>query len=120
MGTPYLTYATINSLEEFGFIAGTDYEITFNVFESNGVTPLDMGGATVYWTLAPYGQTSYNVLQITGVITDVGVFIVSVPSESTSTLSGKFIHQPVIVSFAGSKYRPGQGILLLSPRIPLN
>ena len=116
----YITYATINSLEEFGFIAGTDYLITFDVFEGNGVTPLNMGGATIYWTLSPYGQTSYNVLQLNGVITDVGKFSVTVPSASTETFSGKYIHQPVIVSFAGSKYRPGQGVLLVSPRIPLN
>lgn len=115
----YLTYATINSLEEFGFIAGTDYVITFNVFEENGITPLDMGGATIKWVLAPYGQTSYNVLQINGVITDVGVFTVTVPSASTETLSGKYIHQPVITSFAGAEYRPGQGTLLLIPRIPI-
>ena len=115
----YLTYATINSLEEFGFIAGTDYLITFNVFEANGVSPLDMGGASVKWLLAPYGQTSYNVLQINGVITGVGVFTVTVPSASTETLSGKYIHQPVITSFAGAKYRPGQGVLLLLPQIPM-
>ena len=115
----YLTYATINSLEEFGFIAGTDYLITFNVFEENGITPLDMGGATIKWALAPYGQTSYNVLQLNGVITGVGVFTVTVPSASTETLSGKYIHQPVITSFAGAEYRPGQGVLLLMPQIPM-
>ena len=116
----YLTYATINSLEEFGFIAGTDYLITFDVFEENGVSPLDMGGATIYWLLAPYGQTSYNILQLNGTITGVGTFEVEVPSASTILLSGKFIHQPVIVAFSGAKYYPGQGILLLMPAIPLN
>lgn len=115
----YITLATINSLEEFGFIAGTDYLITFNVFEENGITPLDMGGATVRWVMAPYGRTSYNVLQRTGVITDVGIFTVEVPSASTASLSGKYIHQPIITSFAGSEYRPGQGVLILSPRIPI-
>ena len=115
----YITYATINSLEEFGFIAGTDYLITFDVFEGNGVTPLDMGGGSIKWLLAPYGQTSYNVLQINGTITGVGTFEVEVPSASTISLSGKYIHQPVITSFAGAKYFPGQGILLLMPSIPI-
>lgn len=120
MASPYITYATINSLEEFGFIAGTDYEITFNVFEQDGVTPLDMGGATIYWVISPYGQSNYNVLQLNGLITGIGVFTVTVPSASTENLSGKFIHQPVIVSFAGGEYRPAQGVLLIVPRIPLN
>ncbi len=115
----YITLATINSLEEFGFIAGTDYLITFNVYDEDGVTPLDMGGGTVKWALAPYGRTSYNILQIEGVITAIGQFTITVESTDTETLDGKYIHQPIIRSFAGSYYRPAQGVLLISPRIPL-
>ncbi len=115
----YITYATINSLEEFGFIAGTDYLITFYVYEVNGVTPLDMTGATIKWLLAPYGQTNINVLQLDGTITDIGIFTVSIPSEDTEDLNGKYIHQPVVTAFSGEKYKPGQGVLLIMPSIPV-
>jgi len=113
-----VVYETINSLEEFGFIAGTDYIITFNVVDENGL-PLDLGGATIKWVLCPYGQTDYNVLQLEGVITALGTFTVTVPSASTQTFYGKYLHQPVITSFGGMVYRVAQGILLIMPRIPL-
>lgn len=115
----YVTYADINSLEEFGYIGGTDYVITFNVYEQDGITPLDMGGATIKWVVSPYGQSDYNVLQVDGVITGVGTFTVTVPSAGTRNLSGKYIHQPVITSFLGTEYRPAQGVLIIVPRIPI-
>lgn len=114
----YTIYAQINSLEEFGFIAGTSYTLNFNVYEENGVTPLDMGGATFKWVLSPYGQ-NYSVLEKTGTITGVGTAEVQLNTADTETLSGKYIQQPVIVSFSGEEYRPGQGVILMVPRTPL-
>jgi hypothetical protein len=116
----FITYAQINQLEEFGFIAGTDYTLTFNVFEADGQTPLDLGGATVKWVLSPYGQTSYNILELDGTIVSASTFEVEIPSASTEELSGKYIQQPVVISFIGETYRAGQGVVLISPRIPLN
>ena len=52
----FVNYAKLNSLKEFSLIAGTEYTLEFNVFEADGVTPLDLGGATVKWVLCPYGQ----------------------------------------------------------------
>lgn len=114
----YTIYSEINSLTEFGYIAGTSYTLNFNVYEQNGITPLDMGGATFKWVLSPYGQ-NYNVLEKTGVITGVGTAYVQLDTVDTETLSGKYIQQPVIVSFSGEEYRPGQGIILFIPRTPL-
>jgi hypothetical protein len=113
----FTSYAQLNSLEEFSFIAGTDFTLVFNVFESDGATPLDIGGATVLWNLCPYGQTDYNILQITGVITGTSQFTVTIPSASTIDLSGKFTQQPVVMAFNGDTYIPGQGTLLILAKI---
>lgn len=118
MVTTYTIYAQINSLEEFGFIAGSPYTLNFNVYEQNGITPLDMGGATFKWVLSPYGQ-NYSVLEKTGSITGIGTAEVQLDTVDTELLSGKYIQQPVIVSFSGEEYRPGQGVILFVPRIPL-
>lgn len=115
----YTIYSQINSLEEFGFIAGTPYTLTYNVYEEDGVTPLDMSGATFKWVLTPYGQ-SYNILEITGTIVDIGVASVTLATEDTLLLSGKFIQQPIIISFSGEEYRQGQGVILISPAVQLN
>lgn len=114
----YTSYSNINSLPEFSFIAGNQYEIDFTVFEANGITPMDIGGATVYWVLAPYGQPEYKVVQITGTVTGTNTFKFIIPSATSSVLSGKYIHQPIIVSFGGLEYRPAQGILLVIPQTP--
>ena len=113
----YTSYATLNSLGEFSFIAGSQFEIDFTAYQSDGVNPMDLGGATVYWVLAPYGQPDYTVVQITGTVTGTNTFSFTIPFATSSTLSGKYIHQPIIVSFGGLEYRPAQGILTVIPTI---
>lgn len=114
----YTSYSEINSLDEIIFIAGTSYTLVFNVYAEDGITPVDLGGATIKWVLSPYGQPDYKILQLSGTITALNTFEVAITSASTDSLSGKFIHQPVIISFSGSKYRPAQGLLTLIPRTP--
>jgi len=113
----YTSFSTLNALGEFSFIAGSQYTVDFTVYESDGITPMDLGGATVYWVLAPYGQPDYTIVQITGTVTGTNTFEFDVPSTATENLSGKYIHQPVIVSFGGKVYRPCQGIALILPKI---
>lgn len=119
MPSTYTLYSQVNSLNEFAFIAGTPFTLNFNVYEENGITPLDMGGGTFKWVLSRYGQNE-NILEIMGTITGVGTATVELATEDTETLSGKYVHQPVIISFSGQEYRPSQGICLIIPRIPLS
>jgi hypothetical protein len=119
MVATFTNYAQINSLAEFAFIAGTDYTLSFTVYDEDGTTPQDIGGATVTWTLSPYGQ-NYNVLEITGTITGTSTFDVVIPASSTETLSGKYLQQMTIDSFYSQRFRPAQGIILILPRTPLN
>jgi hypothetical protein len=114
----YTAYTEINSLEEFSLIAGNSYTIDFIAYQSDGVNPMDLGGASVYWILSPYGQPDYNIVQITGTVTGLNTFEFNFTSTLSSPLSGKYVHQPVIVSFSGKEYRPAQGICLIIPRIP--
>lgn len=115
----FVNYAKLNSLKEFSLIAGTEYTLEFNVFEADGVTPLDLGGATVKWALCPYGQPDYTILELTGTITDTNTFQFVLSSASTRTFSGKYIHQPIVYSFLGSEYRPAQGVILFLDSIPV-
>ena len=119
MSSTYVLYSQINGMEEFGFIAGQPYTIFFEVFEEDNVTPLDMGGATFKWVLSPYGQ-SYNIKEITGEVTGIGTAKVELSTADTIGLSGKYIQQPIVISFTGEEYRPSQGIVLIQEAIPLN
>lgn len=115
----FISYAKLNSLEEFSFIAGNTYTLEFEVYDEDDA-PSDLGGATIVWTLCPYGQPDYTILQKSGAI-DVSMpskFTVELDSADTDALSGKFIQQPVITAFGGQEYRPAQGVVLILPRIP--
>lgn len=116
---PYNSYSQINSLEETTFIAGNDFTLEYVVFESDGVTPMDLGGATTYVVISPYGQPEYKEVQITGTITATNTFEVGFSSSLSGDLSGYYIHQPVILSFSGTEYRPAQGLLNILPRTPI-
>lgn len=115
----YLQYATLNSLVEFSFIAGTEFKLEFFVYESDGITPVDLGGATIKWVLCPYGQPDYAILEINGAITDTNKFEVEILSTLSQTLSGKYLQQPVLIDFDGVEYRPAQGVITILPRIPI-
>ena len=112
----YTPYTDINSLEETSFIAGNTYTMKFEVFADDGVTPMDLGGANTYLVLSPYGQPDYTELQITGTITGTNTFEFDLTGK-TNDLSGKYVFQPVIVSFGGTEYRPAQGLITAIPRI---
>ena len=119
MTTSFTPYVDVNSLDEFSMIAGTNFIITFNVYEEDCVTPLDLTGATIKWVLSPYGETSYRIITKTGVISGVGEFYISLVAADTISLSGKYIHQPIITDFAGKIFRPAQGTILIMPQIPV-
>lgn len=115
----YQNFAIINSLQDFSVIAGAEFTLVYNVYEQDGLTPLDLGGATTYVVLSPYGQTDYNILQKTGTITATNTFEVVLLGTDTAAFSGWYIQQPVIYSFTGKEYRPAQGRILFSPQIPV-
>lgn len=114
----YNSYSQINSLEETTFIAGNDFTLQYSVFESDGLTPMDLGGAATYVVISPYGQPEYKEVQLTGIITTANTFEVGFTSALSRDLSGIYIHQPVIVAFSGTEYRPAQGLLNILPQTP--
>ena len=115
----YSSYSQINSLEETTFIAGNDFTLEYAVYEEDGVTPMDLGGASAYSLISPYGQPEYNEAQITATITGINTFEAKITSLLSKDLSGYYIHQPVIVSFSGTEYRPAQGLLNILPQTPI-
>lgn len=109
----YISYAKINSLGEIAIIGGNEITLEFNVYEPDGVTPVDLSGASVRWQVSPYGEPSYGIIDSPGTITGTNKFEITLTADETRFLSGKYIHQPVITSFLGSEYRPSQGVLLI-------
>lgn len=114
----YLTYQDIYQFEDFAFIAGTEYTIEYTVYESNGVVPVDISSGTTKLFVSPYGQPDYVAIEKSGVLSvETGVFTITLDTNDTKDLSGKFIQQPVVYDFAGKEYRLAQGVFTIIPRI---
>lgn len=113
----YISYAELNTLVETSFIGGTDFTMEFEVFDEDGITPLDLGGATITWKLCPFGQPQYVALSLSGTITGINTFSVEIPHASTITMSGKYIQQPIVTDFSGQVFRPAQGNVIILPAI---
>jgi len=120
MTTNTFANLSINSLLEQSYIAGTYMELPFDVFDADG-NAVDISAFTYTWLLSPYGQPSTVTLTKSGVFQSAVVaqnrFIVYLYSTDTSGLSGKYVHQPVIVSNPGYEFRMGQGFITFIPQI---
>lgn len=109
-------YLDVNSLEEISFIGGSEYVLEFVVYDSDG-NPLDISSSTVSWKMSYYGRPDYAVLEKDGIITDTNTFEITITSSDSQDISGKFVHQPIIIDFDGSEFRPSQGVITIIPRI---
>lgn len=126
----YTSYASINTMEDVSFIAGSSFFFDFNIFDPAGV-PINLAGKTLEWKLAPYGQKDYNSIIKTetpyvsggvtygGGVTDLDVYTkrVTLDPADTESLSGKYIQQAVVietnVDLTTTTYKPAQGVVTI-------
>lgn len=109
-------YTQVNSMEDVFFIGGNPFTFDFTVYDSEN-TLVNLTGATVLATLARYGSPDYALVTETGTVTGMGTFSVTLTTDDTKYLSGKFVIQPVVIDFKGTENRPAQGIVTIIPRI---
>lgn len=112
----FTTFSTINSIPEIAFIAGTDYTIEFTVYDATTGSPADLGAATCSWKMSPYGKESVITLSKSGSVTGTSTFEVHLVAADTLSLSGIYVHQPLVIE-GGKDYRSQQGIINISPAI---
>ena len=110
-------YENLNNMDELELRAGSDKVLTFVCYQEDGVNLLNITGGTLSWMLCPYGEFGVNVLTIEGVIEDANTFSVTIAPSDTASLGGKYIQQVSITDFSGSDFIPGQGIVLIFPKI---
>jgi hypothetical protein len=105
------SFATLNSLSDVSFISGTDYTFKFQINSQTG-SPIDLSTAVCKWYLASYG-TDYTIIRKTGSVIAAGLFSVLLGGIDTTSLSGKFVHQPSITFSNGKTIYPAQGIITI-------
>jgi hypothetical protein len=114
------TFTSISTITfpDISFIGGTYKELPFDVEDEAG-NPVDISSFTFSWVLSPVGESAVSSLVKTGVfdttVADKNRFIVYLYSYDTINLSGKFIHQPIIIGNPGYDLRNGQGYIIILP-----
>lgn len=111
-------FNVVNDLSEDSFIAGSYKVITFTFTDSNG-DAVDLSTfLSLNWVMARYGS-SIAVLSkeasYTG--TPINKMTITLSSSDTSSLSGKYIHQPILTDAYSNIHKPSQGILTISSGI---
>lgn len=123
MSSTYDAYTKYNTLQEIGFIAGSEMDLEFELFDEKG-NPIDLTSSSGRWFLSPYGQTEINIaeLEMITVIKEVNDSIkhylaVSLPKSLTINLSGLFTQQIEIENHFGKIFRPVKGTVIIHPAI---
>lgn len=126
MSSTYDAYTKYNTLQEMGFIAGSEMDLEFELFDEKG-NPIDLTSSSGRWFLSPYGQTEINIAEqemtiysqnINGQIKHL--MSVILPQTLTANLSGLYTQQIEIEDYSGKKYRPAKGTIVIHPAIPTN
>lgn len=112
-----ITYSSINSLEEFSIVGGSDISLVFTVYDEDGL-PVTLTGAVATLVIAPYGQPTNLIETITGVVTLPSQVTFILPYTLTGyMLTGKYMYQPVILDSLSRTHRPAQGTFVLTQAI---
>ena len=113
----YSSYADINKLGEFILIGGTDFTMTFRVFDAETGSPANLSAATCSWKMCPTGKENIVILSKTGTVSgDFTYFTVHLTADDTLYLNGTFEHQPLVVD-GSTPYRSQQGTIHITPAI---
>ena len=118
-----LTYPNqiVNDLADQYFIGGTDIILLNTMVDSTG-SPINLASASqLLWKMSPLGSGSAIVTK-TGSYVSSGsgynTFRVDLNASDTLNLtSDVFIHQFIVVDFAGKTSRPSQGKLYITQPI---
>lgn len=110
-------YDRLNTMADTEFIAGEVFTLNFEMFEEDGVTPLDLTGGSAEVRVSYLGQPETSVVTLTGVLDVSPINTWSAVFQSTDTidLSGAFIMQSFTIDFQGDEFIK-QGNLVIAPQ----
>jgi hypothetical protein len=111
------TYDAANYLPDTWLYAGSNMTWTYNTFEEDGATPLNITSGSAKLVFCPWGEPEITSLEKIGTIATAYSFTVSFNESDTINLNGKYLQQPILTDPSGNTFRAGQGIVLVFPAI---
>lgn len=117
--TIYEDYSQTDSLEDVTFIAGTDFQLEFPLYNETG-NAININASTMKWLLGYYNNPNIApIIEKTGVAVNDNTFVVTLSEGDTINLGDDvYIQQMVITDTAGKKVRPAQGKVIIRKAIP--
>jgi hypothetical protein len=114
--TSTFDYLALTNLGEFSMVAGSDQELTFNLYTS-ACALVNLAGATSELRLYRYGNPSITMVLKAGSISasPLGRINFRLDALDTAGSSGKFMEILSITDATGSVIRCGQGIVNIIP-----
>lgn len=112
----------IYTLPELTFVGGKTQELRFNLKDTNG-EPYNVSGSTINFSICDYSyKTGAPILSLTpALIADengiADSLYVTITSEDTLNLFGKYIYQITIIDISGRVEIPNQGIMNITKNI---
>lgn len=104
-------------LDEFSFVAGNPFQITFTVYDQQGI-PMDLTDYTTEIKFCQYGDIRNIVDTISGIINiSESTVTYSLLTADTENLSGKYSCQVILEHTSGTKYVPKQFSFTVIKRI---
>jgi hypothetical protein len=103
----------IYNLEKMSIRGGSKTVLSFEFYDEDDL-PLDITTSTVIWTLSRFGEPNHTVLSHNGTLSSNNSCIVTLASEDTRDLEGKFVQQITIIDYLGQEYVPSQGIIKIN------
>lgn len=112
----------IYTLPELTFVGGKTQELRFNLKDTNG-EPYNASGSTINFSICDYSyKTGAPILSLApALIADengiADSLYVTITSEDTLNLFGKYIYQITIIDISGRVEIPNQGIMNITKNI---
>lgn len=98
---------------------GTDFEVTFNLFDPDNTATILTGLTTTYASIRKYSESTDGEDFSTDIIEETGTIILSLTSEQTSRLKAGRNYYDVILTINGKKTKVIKGTSIVSESVSL-
>ena len=116
MDVDNLSFSTseIYNLPSVSIRGGSREMLEFTFYDKTG-NLLDITNAKVIWTLSEFGYSDITLLKKEGVLSSDYSSVVTINSNDTRDLEGKFVQQITLKNFLDEDYIPCAGIIKINP-----
>lgn len=104
----------IYNLQKFVMRGGSKTILEFSFADDESSLPLDITTSSVIWTMSEFGQPDYTILTKQGTLSSDTSCVVTLTSNDTKDIEGKFVQQITLIDYLGDEYVVAQGLIKIN------